>query len=158
MYVYAELGHFAVQQELTEHCKSTVIKNEKKFCTGADPGFGGLSYKARNSTLGSGPCQRPRQGWGPEFLNFTGCKLGSQTTLYSCLRAQTRPLPPGSRPCWPSVRPRSAAWAERQVGRGWGAPSPSTHVQVFQCLGKTLHFARAALFFFFFFCFLGLHL
>ena len=25
MYVYVGLGHFAVQQKLTEHCKSTII-------------------------------------------------------------------------------------------------------------------------------------
>ena len=29
MYIYVSLGHFAVQQKLTEHCKSTTIKKEK---------------------------------------------------------------------------------------------------------------------------------
>ena len=27
MYTYVKLGHFAVQQKLSEHCKSTMIKN-----------------------------------------------------------------------------------------------------------------------------------
>ena len=26
MYTYVQLGHFAVQQKLTEHCKSAIIK------------------------------------------------------------------------------------------------------------------------------------
>ena len=30
MYTYALLGHFAVQQKLAEHCKSTRIKKFKK--------------------------------------------------------------------------------------------------------------------------------
>ena len=32
MYVYVGLGHFAVQQKLTQHCKSTVIF--QKICKG----------------------------------------------------------------------------------------------------------------------------
>ena len=28
--MYIKLGHFAVQQKLTEHCKSTIIKTFKK--------------------------------------------------------------------------------------------------------------------------------
>ena len=31
MYIYVHLGHFAVQQKLKEHCKSTIIKKEKKY-------------------------------------------------------------------------------------------------------------------------------
>ena len=30
MYIYVEPGHFNVQKELSEHCKSTVIKIKKK--------------------------------------------------------------------------------------------------------------------------------
>ena len=30
MHIYVKLGHFAVQQKLTEHCKSAIIKKLKK--------------------------------------------------------------------------------------------------------------------------------
>ena len=30
MYMYVWLGHFAVQQKLAQHCKSTIIKNKKQ--------------------------------------------------------------------------------------------------------------------------------
>ena len=42
MYIYVCLGHFAVQQKLTKHCKSTIIEKikifiyisqKRKFCT-----------------------------------------------------------------------------------------------------------------------------
>ena len=29
MYIYVLLGHFGIQQKLTEHCASTIIKNFK---------------------------------------------------------------------------------------------------------------------------------
>ena len=30
IYIYVQLGHFAVQQKMKEHCKSTIIKLKKK--------------------------------------------------------------------------------------------------------------------------------
>ena len=30
MYIYIHLSHFAVQQKLTQHCKSTILKLKKK--------------------------------------------------------------------------------------------------------------------------------
>ena len=31
MYIFVQLGCYAVQQKLTEHCKSTLVKNLKKI-------------------------------------------------------------------------------------------------------------------------------
>ena len=43
MYVCVGLGHFAVQQKLIKHCKSTIFKLKKYFHTGVSAGdfFGG---------------------------------------------------------------------------------------------------------------------
>ena len=30
MYIYVKLNHFAVQQKLTQHCKSTILQLKKK--------------------------------------------------------------------------------------------------------------------------------
>ena len=31
MYIYVQLDHFAIQQKLTEHCKSTIVDKIKIF-------------------------------------------------------------------------------------------------------------------------------
>ena len=32
--IYIKLGHFAVQQKLAQHCKSTITENKKNFLYG----------------------------------------------------------------------------------------------------------------------------
>ena len=63
------LGHFAVQQKLTEHCKSTIIKKILKKCSGethwgvsALPGTRGPELAWRPATkpahaFTTAPCQ-----------------------------------------------------------------------------------------------------
>ena len=42
MFLYVWLGHFAVQQKLTEHCKSTIIQNLKRKLKEMQWALGGL--------------------------------------------------------------------------------------------------------------------
>lgn len=110
----------------------------------------GNPHKTGNSSLGSGSWKRSQRGRGPEFRHFTGSKLGPGehrwglgSTACLCLRVQTRPLPPGSPPCWLAVSPKSAPWAGRGLGRG--TLIAFTQARVCQLWVKARHFARAVL-------------
>ena len=62
MYIYVWLGHFAVQQQLTEHYKSTIRKNLKKKTERPITKFMNLIWENMQQHVGHQQSSKPYHG------------------------------------------------------------------------------------------------